>query len=383
MARKLFRYLHRWLGLTTGLIVFIVSVTGCIYVFSDELKGLFYGKRLFIVEQEAAFLPLSVLKDNAQRALDPSHPITRCDVFPKGNRSWIFRAAKTKPGAIGYWNYYPYYYRVYVNPYNGEIVHIENSKWEFFQVVLSLHMNLLLGERIGKPLVGYAVVGFLFILISGVVLWWPRKWKKKKLRQRFAIKWKGSVKRVTYDLHNVPGFYILIPVFIIATTGLVFSFNWADQAVQYLFNGGTPAMKRTLPVSAPSAQYADSALDTAVRSVMHAHTGADMLSIRFRAGETSPIDIQTRLRKSRTSTFVWYYFDRNDGRLLTKYGHRDITGGEKVRSMNYDLHVGSIGGTATKILACFCSLICASLPVTGFLIWYNKRRKRGIARVGA
>ena len=46
-----------------------------------------------------------------------------------------------------------------------------------------------------------------------------------------------------------------------------------------------------------------------------------------------------------------------------------------MNDMNYDLHVGQIGGLTTKIIAFLASLICASLPITGFIIWLGKRKK--------
>jgi uncharacterized iron-regulated membrane protein len=49
--------------------------------------------------------------------------------------------------------------------------------------------------------------------------------------------------------------------------------------------------------------------------------------------------------------------------------------GERLVEMNYDIHVGAIGGLTGKIIAFIASLVCASLPVTGFIIWWGKRRR--------
>lgn len=383
MAKKLFLWLHRWLGLIAGTIVLISSLTGCIYVFSDELKEIVYKDRLFINAPEAEVLPLSVLKNSAQQALGPSYKITRGEISPERGRSWIFRAYAVNPKGIGYWNYYKYYYRVYINPHNGEIIHIENSRSEFFQLVLSLHRNLLLGDWIGNPVVGCAVIAFVLILISGLVLWWPKEWRRKKLKKNFLVKWEASRKRLTYDLHKVLGFYILAPMLITALTGLVFCFEWADNSVQFLFNGGAPSVKHVIPQSPPPSSYSaeERALDKAVYTVLQRHPDADLLSIRFRPKKTAPIDIQTRLLKSRTHIFVWYYFDRQKGDLLMHYSNKDVRGGEKVRTMNYDLHTGSIGGIGTKLLAFVSAMACASLPITGFYVWYNKRRKKKLRRL--
>lgn len=50
--------------------------------------------------------------------------------------------------------------------------------------------------------------------------------------------------------------------------------------------------------------------------------------------------------------------------------------GGKLRKMNYDIHVGSILGFPGKVMAFLASLIGASLPITGFLIWYGRKFKK-------
>ncbi len=68
-------------------------------------------------------------------------------------------------------------------------------------------------------------------------------------------------------------------------------------------------------------------------------------------------------------------FDENSGELLHTHNHEDKDLGEKAIAANYDVHVGSILGLPTKIIAFIVSIICASLPVTGFLVWYGRRKK--------
>ena len=109
---------------------------------------------------------------------------------------------------------------------------------------------------------------------------------------------------------------------------------------------------------------------------MKTHDDADLFSIRFREKETDPLDVQVRLAKNRTHLFEWYYFDRNTAKMLMHYNDRNVIGGEKFRSMNYDLHTGAFAGIPTKILAFIISLICATMPVTGFIMWYNKKKPK-------
>ncbi|WP_214225513.1 PepSY-associated TM helix domain-containing protein [Pedobacter sp. B4-66] len=376
MLRKIFFWMHKWLGLITGLVVLIVSITGCINVFSDELKEYFYHKRYYVeTEGNPKFLNFSELRDRAQKALGPDIKISRSEIYPAKGRTWVFRASLTDKKAIGHWNYYKYYYRVYINPYNGEIVHIEDSKNEFFQLVLNLHMNLLLGDAVGSMVTGISALCFFVLLLSGLILWFPRKWKAKAFKKGLIFKRSVGIKRLNYDLHNILGFYILIPAILICITGLVFAFPWADKSVQFVANGGKTVKKRIIPLSTPNEFYHPKTTDSAIAHLFQVYPQADVLSIRVREKNTDPMDVQVRLAKNRTHVFEWHYFDRNTGKLLMKYGDQDVKGGEKFKSMNYDLHTGAFAGIPTKLLAFFVSLICAAMPVTGFLIWYNKGKK--------
>jgi uncharacterized iron-regulated membrane protein len=373
MARKIFFWLHKWLGLSTGLVVLIVSLTGCINVFSDELKEYFYHDRYYVESgANPQFKNFSVLRDQAQKALGPKIKISRCEIYPAKGRTWIFRASLTHKKGIGYWNYNKYYYRVYVDPYKGKVVYVEDTRNEFFQLVLSLHRNLLLGDTVGGIVTGTSALCFFILLLSGLILWFPRKWKAKAFKRALVLKRDVGGKRLNYDLHNMSGFYILIPALLICITGLVFAFDWADKSVQYVANGGKTVEKRAIPLSTPNKIYKLAASDSVIALLLHIHPQADVFSIRFREKDTDPLDVQVRLAKNRTHLFQWYYFDRNNGKLLMRYGDQDVKGGEKFRSMNYDLHTGAYAGIPTKLLALFVALICAAMPVTGFFIWYNR-----------
>ncbi len=69
-------------------------------------------------------------------------------------------------------------------------------------------------------------------------------------------------------------------------------------------------------------------------------------------------------------------FDQYSGKNLKVTTYKDKNNGEKFRFINYDLHVGSILGFPGKVLAFFASLVAASLPLTGFLIWWGRNKKK-------
>ncbi|MET0299780.1 MAG: PepSY-associated TM helix domain-containing protein [Flavitalea sp.] len=52
--------------------------------------------------------------------------------------------------------------------------------------------------------------------------------------------------------------------------------------------------------------------------------------------------------------------------------YKNESKGSKARRLVLPVHSGSIYGWPTKILAFISVLFAASLPVTGFMIWWNR-----------
>lgn len=375
--KKQILWLHKWLGLISGIVVLIVSLTGCIYVFQDELKLVAYPEKYFIsnpAPQTQQTIALSKLIAIAEKNLNPEEKVSRVEVFPNKNRTWVFRATKTNKDAILYSDYFTYYKRVFINPYSGKVQSVENTKTEFFQVVLQLHMNLLLGKKLGHQIIAFSVLFFTIICISGLILWWPKKCKRKALKPNFTIKFNANRKRLNYDLHNVLGFYVLPLALLFCFTGLVFSFPSFKKAVTNSFNALDP--KETVDANlAAIPQPTANILDNGLYYVLAKHPQADQYSIRLQKEELEPKDIQVRLKENKTSDFYRYYFNTKSGQLEEIKSSNNQQLGSKITSMNYDLHTGTIGGLATKFLAFFAALICASLTITGFIIWLNKTQK--------
>lgn len=383
MFKKKLLWLHKWLGLLSGLVVLIVSLTGCLTVFQDELQLMTHPEKFFIEKenlQPSQTIALSQLISIAERKLNPGQKISRVDIFPQNNRTWIFRAIKTNKDAFFYSDFFTYYKRVFVNPYTGNVQVVENTKANFFQIVLQLHMNLLLGKKYGYVIVGFSTIFFAVLCLTGIVLWWPKKWKPKTIKNSFSINFKAKSKRLNYDLHKVLGFYSLLLALLFAFTGLVFAFPAFKKMVSNQLNSFDSKEKQQL--SLPSIpQTAATVLDNGLNYVLAHHPNADQLSIRIEKDVSEPQDIQVRIEKNRTGVFYWYYFNQKSGQVEELKTSDNLQFGSRVTSLNYDLHVGSIGGIYTKVLAFFAALACASLPVTGFIIWLNKYNKAKLRKV--
>ena len=90
-------------------------------------------------------------------------------------------------------------------------------------IVMKLHRWLMDDTRTtGKMIVGISTLFFIFILISGLTVYWPRKWKKSRL----IIEHQKGRRRLMFDLHSVLGLYATLILLVCALTGLMWSFQY-------------------------------------------------------------------------------------------------------------------------------------------------------------
>ena len=375
--------LHLWLGLASGIVVLIVSITGCLYVFQKEISETVRKDQFFVQATSPSTRPLSELLQTAQAALGPSMPINDITVYRQPDRSWEFMAYNFNDTSLTYFSAVGYFQSVYVDPYTGKVLGVYDYKYDFFNIVKYIHWSLLLNTPYGQPIVGWSTFVFVLLLITGLVLWWPKKWTKALRDRSFKIKWKASFKRVNYDLHNVPGFYSLIPALIISLTGMVFAFRWFEAVVYVAASGSTtpPPQVSVVSVDSLAGVRASHPMDIAFHEALRQLPEARRLVIIPAAGREGTIYALGYKGRETYYGSDALQFDQYSGKLLQRRNNSEKNGGEKLVEMNYDIHVGAIAGLTGKILAFIASLICAALPVTGFIIWWGKRRKKGARKV--
>ncbi len=369
--KKIIGKLHLWLGLASGLIVVFLGVTGCILAFQKEFESLQSFR--YVERQEKPFLPPSALYETAVKAL------------PGKKAHGVSYLGPTQAAVVSYYDI-DYYYLAFINPYTGELLKLKDMDRDFFRIVVNGHFYLWLPENIGQPIVASATLVFVVMLISGIILWWPRN--KAAVKQRFTIKWSASFKRKNYDLHNVLGFYMSWIAIFIALTGLVWGFEWFANSVYYVSSGGKKLVPFEESFSAPGGQLeagAKPAIDQLWDRFKSELKPGTYVEVHFPASDTSAIEVAVNPDADTYWRADYRYFDQYTLQEITvnhMYGRfKDASVADKIVRMNYDVHVGQILGLPGKILAFCGSLIAASLPITGFLIWRGRRRKKASAVV--
>ena len=204
--------------------------------------------------------------------------------------------------------------------------------------------------------------------------------KQKSIKNRLIFRWKPRFRwrRKNFDLHAITGFYISMVALLMALTGLFWAFEWFSETVKWAANGGK-VIERGFPESKVTDSTPIDALDEVENYLYAKAPETKIFMIRFPSHEASPFVARAYPTEDKNYNRTTFYFDQYSGEALKTESFETVDAGEKVNLLNYDLHVGSILGIPGKIIAFFASLLSASLPVTGFFIWWGKRRSNRVS----
>ncbi|MBC8084227.1 MAG: PepSY domain-containing protein [Hymenobacter sp.] len=357
---------HLWLGLASGLVVFVVSITGAIFTFQDEIRDLTEPWRKVEVQATAPVLP-----SRLQAAALAAHPGVAVA------SSWVTYFAPDRSATVFFTDKAGLPIQVYLNPYTGQVLHELNLRTHFFTIIQEIHMHLLLPEAVAKWVVGISISIFVVMLGTGLVLWWPKRRQERK--QRFTIKWGARWRRVNYDLHNVVGFYVASIGLVLALTGLFMIFPWMLAAARLVVDGGKAAPPELMTTRLDTLQTVSAAArplpDVVYRTVRRLSPMHEMILIGPTGTGKDPAYCWTYQKALHYYHRDEYAFHPVSGQLLESRFHATKSPGTRFSDMNYDLHTGQILGFGGKIVAFLGSLISASLPITGTVIWWGRRNK--------
>lgn len=391
--RQFLNDIHLYAGLTCGLIVIAVCLSGTLYVYNTEIREFFDSERYF-VEKESKSIPLDKLKASLETQVGGQ--VVGFQVFGQEGRTHQFSLIKTgeeKP--ITY----------FVNPYSGEVLADNAQKTateKFMGSLFSLHRWLLLdkvetpildsmsNQDLGRLINGIATSLFLLGVMTGIFLWFPKK--AKNWKQGLKVKWDGNWKRINHDLHNTLAFYSLIALFFMAVTGPFWSFGWYKTGWQKTWDTyQAPKEEPKGNAAANSTQESESIQDAIPQPAAPVVSLDELLAlssqqlpyegnVRF----TFPEDAEGEIgvSKSRIGFFARAGADQLKVIPATLEVKETILFGElpvrqQIGKSVKALHTGEIFGQFTKFLWVIACAVATSLPITGTLIWWNKRGKKG------
>lgn len=368
-VRKTISKLHLWLGLPSGIVVFIVCVTGCLYVFKQEITDITEPWRFTPAQQKTVLLPSELLAIS-DSCIDENRQATAITYGESTDAVWVDYYDREKGMST-----------VFVNQYDGQVnktVSKSPDQFDFFGFVLKGHRTLWLPGEIGKPIVGYSVLLFTITIITGLFLWWPRKWTRANIRRNFTIR----ARRLNFDFHNVLGGYSALLLLVLCLTGLIWSLDWFGNSVYYITSGGKEVKPYVLPKSDTTKVSAEiDVLDKLYLQLREQEPEAT--TFYFALPQNTDDVIRVSIVHERGSFYKTdnLFFDRYTLEPLQGQGpyagkYTEVSTADKIRRINLEIHDGRILGVWGKMLAFVVSLIGASLPVTGIIIWWRRKQKK-------
>lgn len=381
--RQLCNDIHLWLGMISAMILFVICLTGTIFVFHTEIERLLYPnwfkvKNTTGIRQTPDALIATVERETKGKVVSITIPATPDEVWlfslkgkSKKNETAAEGSKVNAEGPAAEKNK-PYY----VDPYTGVVTGIGKSPaGEFFTAVEDIHRWFFIGKPIGKIVSGSAALIFIILIISGIVIWFPRKIKHWK--EGFKIKFSAKWKRVNFDLHRALGAYVFPIILLSALTGPSWSFQWYKSAVSTVLGKEILQKEKALPLPAAVNTKAkrltyEQVLNSAAASI----SGNCITLVNIPAAKSSAVSIaKTHTGFCNLAAIDYIQIDPYSGKILKLTLFSKLPFDKKIATVFRAVHVGEIFGTLTKIIYFLACLLATSLPITGIFIWWNKQKK--------
>lgn len=379
--RKIFRNIHLWLSVPFGILITLICFSGAALVFEKEVMELCHRELYFVKKVEAAPLLMEQLMTKVAATLPDSVSVTGVNISSDPERAYQVTLSKPRRASM------------YVDQYTGEIT----GKYErapFFNFMFRMHRWLLDSMKQdggifwGKMIVGTSTLMFVFVLISGVVVWWPRT--RKALKNSLKIVANKGWRRFWYDLHVAGGMYALVFLLAMALTGLTWSFQWYRTGFYKTFGVEVqPSMGHGNAAANATAKGGKRDGKPEGREGRGAHRYSPYTNwqqVYEQLAEANPDYKQISVSDGSASVAVprfgnqrgtdRYKFNPRNGEITETTLYKDLDNSGKIRGWIYSVHVGSWGGMLTRILTFVAALIGASLPLTGYYLWIRKKIKR-------
>ena len=378
MYKNIWFKLHLILGLSAGFILLIVGFTGAILSFEKEILNLINKDTFKVVAQEQGKLSTKELLEKFQEQ-KPQSKINSITFSSSNDNSSMINVAGVGENARKGVTYY-------VNPYTAEILP-EVSGQNFFKTVESIHRRLLLDD-FGKQIVGISVICLLFLMFSGIYIYYPRL--KKSFLQSLKLNFQSKGRFFLSNLHSVIGMWV-IPFYLVASlTGLYWSYDWFSDSLQQITgvektkkhmhhsqekNNQQNEMKTLQIVEKKSFDDVSFAVDTFNTLIENKYSTAT-LKLEPKGTVYSFSYLSNSHHDHSKNTFE---LDIKTKEIVKHDKFEDKTLIQKLMGSILPLHTGEYFGVVGQTLMFLASLMMPLFTVTG-LILYIKRRKKNIIK---
>ncbi|ENW21709.1 PepSY domain-containing protein [Acinetobacter haemolyticus] len=373
MFKKVFFQIHWFLGITAGLILSLMGITGAIYSYDQQILK-WINQESYVVEvvNTPKLTPAQLYQHFNQQQPEIEINSITIAADPTASSTVNIKKEGARRG-----------YNMMVNPYTAEILPEVKGR-EFFQFIQRLHRNLTAGEY-GAQITGASTLMLIFFVLSGLYLRFP---KKHSLKQWLFIKPKLKGRNFIWDLHAVVGTWVVIFYLLFACTGLYWSYDWWRAGMFKVMGVEQPQRhqqnhdqnKKEQPDL--SNQQVNTILTQAWTGV-NANIGREYSSLTLNIPKLADQKIELTFidptpQHERARNQAIYNYQSHQFEKLDLYEDKKLN--EKIMSSMLPVHRGSFFGSTYQFIAMLASLTMPLFFVTGWMLYLKRRKQKKLTQ---
>ncbi|WP_194788985.1 PepSY domain-containing protein [Pseudomonas sp. UFMG81] len=374
MVKKTLFQLHWFFGITAGLVLALMGITGALYSFQEELLRAFNADVLKVQVRAEGVLPPAELVQRVEAQQHDKVSMLWVDVR-EGNAARIFFMPPPgeRRGELRY-----------ADPYTGELKG-EVAGQGFFNLMLKLHRFLAMGDT-GRQITGACTLMLVFFCLSGLYLRWPRK--ALNWRTWLTLDWAKKGRAFNWDLHAVFGTWCLLFYLLFALTGLFWSYEWYRAGLNKLL-ADPPAAGEQKRGEGRGGRHGPPKVDNnapplvvdydAIWANLKAAAGPGLATYNLRLPPVGgqPANLFYLLDNAdHPRAFNTLVLDPATGQVKKHDRYTDKSFKAQLLQSVYALHVGEYFGLPGRIIVTLASLTMPLFFVTGWLLYLDRRRKK-------
>ncbi len=379
LFRKTLFWMHLSCGVLAGVLILVMSVTGVAMTYERQMIAAVGERNHVQVPEGQARLSADELAGRARAAYSGEEPL-----------SLVFDANLAVPVTVSAGRQTP----ALLNPYTGETIEDASTGTRGFMSTMRSWHRYMGGDArsLGGILIDYSNLLFVFIVVSGMYLWLPAVWRWRTVRGVVLFQKKYVNAKVRdFNWHHVFGIWMLIPLFLIALSGVVISFPWASNLVYAAFGEEAPQRggggggaggaegrnrgERRPAAEAPVAEAARASLQQMLEVATTQVQDWQRITLPVQA-EGDHVDVQVELRSTeRRAPRRTLELSVADASVMKDSGPPTAAAqspGQKARSWFRFVHTGEQYGVIGQTIAGIASLAACFLVYTGLALAYRR-----------
>ena len=368
--KRIIFWAHLIAGVIAGILIFTMSASGVLLTYERQIIDM--ADRNYFVEPAAGQVPLTLdqLSDSVQKITNGKQGVSL--VFSETPNSPVVAKLSRRE-------------QILIDPYTGKSLgEGATGVRSFFNTVTSFHRWLALsGEsrEVGKSLISAANLLFVFIIVSGIYIWLPKVWRWNLVKLKLFFRRRlPNAKARDYNWHNVLGIWMMIPLFFIATTAVVFSYSWANKLVYTAYGeqaptrrggnqqqnkgiqkGQTTEAASSLPMQSLLEKAKEYSVDWQTVSISLPRAGASTIGATIDTGTGGQPTKQTRIK-----------LNTSDGEITGIEPFSSRSPATQARTYIRFLHTGESLGIIGQTIAGLASLAACFMVYTGLALAYRR-----------